>query len=148
MRPLQRPFGKKQLFFKGLIMIKARFFIYLLITAKASLLICCYSFTGANLSPDIKTIEISNFPNYASLVNPNLSQSFTLDLQDYFNTRTPLDLTTKDGDLQIEGEITDYRITTTAQTGNQSLLNRLTITLKVRYFNRFDDDQSFEKNIQ
>ena len=122
-----------------------QFFLYGLMFVMANLFLSCYSFTGTNLSPDVKTIEISYFPNYASLINPDLSQSLTSDLQNYFQTRTPLDLTNKNGDLRIEGEITNYRVTPTAETGSQSLLNRLTISVKVRYFNRFDADQNFEK---
>ena len=123
----------------------ARFFIYMSMQIMAFLIISCYSFTGTNISPEIKTIEISYFPNYSSLINPDLSQSFTDYLQDFFQTRSPLALTDKNGNLYIEGEITDYKLTSVANTGDESLLNRLTISVKVRYFNRFDADQNFEK---
>ena len=44
----------------------------------------CYSFTGNSLNHDEKTIQIKNFPNNAALVNPNLSQEFSIALQNRF----------------------------------------------------------------
>ena len=32
-----------------------------------------YSFTGASIPPDAKTISVATFPNYAPTVNPQLS---------------------------------------------------------------------------
>jgi len=36
-----------------------------------------YSFTGASISPEVKTISIQYFPNNAPLIEATLSQSFT-----------------------------------------------------------------------
>ena len=49
-----------------------------------------YSFTGASISPEIKTISIASFPNQASLVQPSLSQVFTEKLKDKFVSQTNL----------------------------------------------------------
>ena len=43
-----------------------------------------YSFTGASISSDIKTVSIKYFPNKASIVQPSLSQVFTEKLKDKF----------------------------------------------------------------
>lgn len=105
-----------------------------------------YSFTGASISPDVKTVQISDFPNYAQLVNPGLEQAFTIGLQDLFLNQTNLDLVTNNGDLQFEGEITEYRVTPSANTGNSTAAqNRLTIAVKVRFYNNKDEEQNFEK---
>ena len=69
-----------------------------------------YSFSGTNIQPDVKTIQIDYFPNNAILVEPSLSQTFTLKLQDLFLTQTNLNLVKSGGDLQFEGEITGYKI--------------------------------------
>ncbi|MGZ5273899.1 MAG: hypothetical protein ACXWCA_06275, partial [Kaistella sp.] len=50
----------------------------------------CYSFTGSSLSPETKTIQIKDFPNNAALMNPNLAQQFSTDIQNRFLQRTTL----------------------------------------------------------
>jgi hypothetical protein len=104
-----------------------------------------YSFTGASIPPEIKTINIKYFPNNASLVVPNLSQKITNGLQDKFTSETNLRLVNDGGDLLLEGSITDYNTTPVAIQGNdQAALNRLTITIEVNYTNNSNDNQSFE----
>jgi hypothetical protein len=104
-----------------------------------------YSFTGASISPKIKTISVQYFPNYAPLVNATLSQTFTQALKDKFTSQTNLNFVDKSGDIQFEGQITDYSNQPTAIQGNQTAAqNRLTITVKVKYTNTFEDKLSFE----
>ena len=78
-----------------------------------ALLSSCYSFTGNSLNHDEKTIQIKNFPNNAALVNANLSQEFSIALQNRFLQRSGLKGTTENPDVLIEGEITDYSISPT-----------------------------------
>lgn len=104
-----------------------------------------YSFTGASISPDIKSISIQQFPNLAMLVQPTLSQSFTMALRDKFASQTNLNILQNNGDLNIEGEITGYTNQPVAIQGNQqAALNRLTITVKVRFINKKNNKQDFE----
>ncbi len=104
-----------------------------------------YSFTGASISPDVKTISIIQFPNNAPLVQPTLSQTLTLALRDKFASQTNLNLVKTNGDLNIEGEITDYSVQAIAvQANQQAALNRLTITVKVNFTNTKNDKQDFE----
>lgn len=106
-----------------------------------------YSFTGTNLHPDVKTVQIDYFPNNAILVEPTLSQKFTLDLQDLFLTQTNLDLVKSGGDLQFEGEITGYKINPMSATAGQTAAqNRLTITVNVRFYNNLNEDDNFERS--
>jgi hypothetical protein len=103
-----------------------------------------YSFTGASIPPEVKTIQIDQFPNNAPLVNPTLSQVFTDGLRDKYQSQTSLVIVTDDGDLLVEGEITDYNTRPAAvQSDDVAALNRLTITVKVTYTNKFDESQSF-----
>ena len=104
-----------------------------------------YSFTGASISPDVKTITIQTFPNNAPLVMPTLSRSFTETLRDYFTTQTNLSLTDRGGDLTLEGSITDYSAKPVAIQGNEvAAQTRLTITVKVKFTNRKNEKQNFE----
>jgi hypothetical protein len=104
-----------------------------------------YSFTGGNTG-DAKTIQIDFFPNQAPLVEPALTQRFTNDLQDLFTRQTNLTLTNTNGDLHFSGEITGYRITPMSGTSNQTAAqNRLTVSVNVRFENKFIDKDNFEK---
>lgn len=113
----------------------------------------CYSFTGSSLSPETQTILIHEFPNNAALMNPNLSQQFSTDIQNRFLQRTTLKGASTDPDILIEGEITDYSITPTtissavnAPGGNiQAAQNKLTITVKVHYENKIEPEKSFDR---
>ncbi len=106
-----------------------------------------YSFTGTNLHPDVKTVQIDYFPNNAILVEPSLSQDFTIKFQDLFTTQTNLTLVKSGGDLQFEGEITGYKINPMTATAQQTAAqNRLTITVNVRFFNNKLEEDNFEKS--
>jgi hypothetical protein len=104
-----------------------------------------YSFTGASISPDIKTVSVDFFPNRALMVNPNLSQVFTEKLKDTFLNQTNLDLVKNDGDLQFSGAIVDYRTSPVAITGDMASQTRLTITVQVSFVNTKDPDKNFDK---
>ena len=115
----------------------------------ASILSSCgvYSFTGASISPDIKTISISRFQNNAQLVEPTLSEKLTNAIRDKFTTETNLILLEKGGDLRMEGEIVRYVTTPVAIQANQTAaLNRLSITIKVRFTNTKDESMDYESN--
>ncbi len=59
--------------------------------------------------------------------------------------QTSLDMVEAGGDLAFEGEIIDYRTTPVAITSEQTAaLNRLTITVNVRFVNMFDETKNFE----
>jgi hypothetical protein len=106
-----------------------------------------YSFTGANLSPDIKTFTVYYFPNRARLVNPTLSQSFTEQLKAKLQRQTSLDELEDGGDIEFEGQITGYEVRPMSiQKDDMAAQNRLTITVKVKYTNNKVPDESFEKS--
>jgi len=111
-----------------------------------------YSFTGASISPDVKTISIQTFYNNAPLGPSNMSVTFTEKIKDYYQQNTSLQLVDNNGDLQIDGFIANYTITpVAANTGTDgqdfAALSRITITVSATYINlkdpTFDFDQSF-----
>lgn len=104
-----------------------------------------YSFTGASIPAEAKTVSVQYFPNQAQLINPTLSNDFTTALRDAMMNQTSLDMVESGGDLAFEGEIVDYRTTPVAITAGQTAaLNRLTITVNVRFVNLFDETKNFE----
>ena len=104
-----------------------------------------YSFSGASIPPEAKTVSVQYFPNQAQLINPTLSNDFTTALRDAIMNQTSLDMVESGGDLAFEGEITDYNTSPVAITAGQTAaLNRLTITVNVRFVNLYDDSKNFE----
>ena len=111
-----------------------------------------YSFTGASISPTVKTISIQTFFNNATLGPSNMSVLFTESIKDYYQQNTSLSLVDDNGDLQIDGYIADYTITPVSATasGNNdqadfASMSRITITVFASYINTQDDEFDFER---
>lgn len=119
----------------------------LMVFAWASMLPSCgiYSFTGASIPAEARTISVENFPNNALLVEPILSNEITMALRDKFMNQTNLRMVEMNGDLAFEGEITDFKTEPVAiQADQTAAFNRLSITVNVRFYNKFEEDKSFE----
>ena len=110
-----------------------------------------YSFTGASIPENAETVQVNLFTNDAansigSTFEPGLDRDFTNAMQEVLLNQTNLELTGVNGDLIYEGEITEYRVTPTTATAQQTAAqNRLTISINVRYINTNNEEDSFEK---
>ena len=105
-----------------------------------------YKFTGASIPVEANTISVATFQNRASLVVPGLTQTITDALIDMCRAQTNLDMVSSGGDLSFEGEITDYKTQPLTVSGNeQAAMNRFSISVRVRYVNAFNDDNSFDQ---
>jgi hypothetical protein len=106
-----------------------------------------YSFSGASISPQVKTLSVQYFQNRASLVQPGLSQFLTDALIDKCKAQTSLKLVNGLGDVNFDGEITDYTTRPgTVGADGQAANNRFTITVRVKFTNAIDPDLSFEQS--
>lgn len=126
----------------------------LMLAVWAPLLISCgvsvnYSMTGA--STTAKTISITEFYNNADLGPANMSQVLTNDLKNYFVQNSSLSVVAEEGELQLEGEIMDLRITPISPTAtddpteiNRASSTRLTITVRATYINTLNETMSFK----
>jgi len=110
-----------------------------------------YSFTGASIPAGTKTFQVNFFENLAgnrpgSIVEPGLDQEFTIALQDLFLNQTNLSIVNKEGDLLYEGEIVEFSVTPMSATSEiKAAQNRLTMEVNLRYSNKKNEDDSFEK---
>jgi hypothetical protein len=111
-----------------------------------------YNFTGGNVG-EAKTFQVNYFQNYAtqspgSTFEPGMDRDFTLALQDRILNQTSLDLVNNgNADLLYEGEITEYRISPMSATSQQTASqNRLSIRVKVRFYNKTKEDADFEQS--
>ncbi|GAB1857320.1 LptE family protein [Flavobacteriaceae bacterium MHTCC 0001] len=105
-----------------------------------------YSFTGASISPDTKTFQINRFENNSLLVEPGLEVTFRNTMIQILENQTNLNNVNTNGDIVYEGEITEYRISPTTSTAqNTAAQNRLTISVKVHFFDKNDPEAEFEQ---
>lgn len=106
-----------------------------------------YSFTGASIPPEAKTINIAYFKNKAPTVQPTLSTVFSDKIQEYFVSQSNLNqIYNGVADITITGEISQYNIAPIAlQSNDMAAKNRLTIGVRVRYVSRFDPKSNFEQ---
>lgn len=106
-----------------------------------------YSFSGASIPLEAKTVSVPYFPNNAPMVAPSLSSTLTDALQDKFARQTKLQLVSTGGDLAFEGEITNYTSTPAAITSAETAaMNRLTITVKVKFTNIYEPQNNYNKS--
>lgn len=105
-----------------------------------------YSLSGASIPAGAKTFSVAYFTNNAPMVSPTLSTTLTEALKDKFSRQTKLEMVEEGGDFAFEGEITGYTSTTASvSSDNYALLNRLTITVRVRFTNAIEPDNSFNQ---
>ncbi len=122
--------------------------LFTLITVLLGLQSCRvnYSFSGINISKDIKTFQVDYFPNNASLVVPGLNEDFRNMLIDRIDQQTSLTQVNENGDIIFQGEITDYYVEPVALTAGQTAgQNRLNIKIRIEYINNKDEEENLTK---
>lgn len=123
-------------------------FNILILTISLSLLSGCgyYKFTGITVPTGTTTYQVNYFQNDAPLIEPGLERTFTNTLADLIQNQTSLQLVTSGADITYEGEITEYRISpTTATANNTAAQNRLTISVRVRYYEKQNPDNDLNQ---
>lgn len=129
--------------------MKFKILKYLLPIISLSILISCkptVSLSGASIPEEAKTISVAVFLNNTSLGPPTLSQRFTEKLRDIVSQQTRLSLIKNNADLQFEGFISDYNVAPIAiQSNDQAGQNRLTISVNVKFINKFEASKGFEQ---
>lgn len=106
-----------------------------------------YKFNGANINyQTTKSISIADFPNNAAMVNPTLSPSLTEGIRDLFSRQTRLQILSKGGDLELEGEIVGYDISQGAISKDGfAMEGKLTIRVTIHFTNNIYPEESFDK---
>lgn len=120
-----------------------------LILLTTLLFISCYNFKGITIPNEMKTYKVENF----TLANANapidLDQEFTESLRRKIREESKLLNTTGESDVTYSGQITMYKVSFVAPTGeNTTSLNRLEIGIKVEFTNSLNEDESWSKSYQ
>ncbi|MBK8951525.1 MAG: LptE family protein [Chitinophagaceae bacterium] len=91
-----------------------------------------YGFTDASIPDSIKTIKINLIENRAQYINPQLAPSLTEKLRQKFLSQTKMSLTNNDNaDWELNCEIRDYSLSTSAISGQQAANNRVTVGVHI-----------------
>ena len=108
-----------------------------------------YSFSGTSIQPDVKTIYIEPVINNAMKINPSLANQFHEALCDKYKRLTKLQQVEdeEEGDLYVKATIESYQVAATAITADEvAAMNRLTVTVKVKFVNVKYPEDNFEKS--
>lgn len=106
-----------------------------------------YKFNGASIDYNkTKTIQIVDFPIRSSYVWGPMASIFNNQLKDQFANHTKLSQVRRNGDLKIEGEITQYSQRNKAVTAQgESAQVELSMTVNVRFTNNANHSEDFER---
>ena len=106
-----------------------------------------YKFNGASIDyTKTKTIQINDFPIRASYVWGPMAPMFNNALKDMFANHTRLTQVKRNGDMKIEGEITQYsQRNKSVSSEGYSAQTELSITVNVRFVNNAYHSLDFER---
>tara|TARA_B100000530_G_scaffold259080_1_gene172388 strand:- start:152 stop:649 length:498 start_codon:yes stop_codon:yes gene_type:complete len=104
-----------------------------------------YSFTGASIPSEAKSVSVKYFTSKTNNAPASLNQTITEALKEIILSQTNLMIEEISEELIFTGEITEYKIKPIAIQANETAgKNRLTISLYVKYKNNYVKEQSFE----
>ena len=106
-----------------------------------------YRLDGASIDyTKTKTIQIADFPIRSSYVWGPMGPMFNNELKDVFANHTRLQQVKRNGDLVIEGEITQYsQRNKSVSSEGYSAQTELSITVNVRFTNNVNHKEDFER---
>lgn len=96
-----------------------------------------YSFTGASVPAEIKTVRVQPFGYKARYTNSQLSPQLTEKLRQKIISQTKLTQVSNDNaDYDISGFVSQYDVTTSGISNQQVATNRLTVAVNITLLNR------------
>jgi len=126
-----------------------KFGIFFVVSCTVLLAACTvsYKFNGASIDyTKVKTITIADFPIRSAYVWGPMQSIFNNRLKDEFANHTKLQQVKRNGDLKIEGEITNYtQRNKSVSSDGQSAQTELAMTVNVRFTNNANHSEDFER---
>ena len=106
-----------------------------------------YKFNGASIDyTKTKTIQIAQFPIRSAYVWAPMQAIFNNELTDVFARQTKLRQVSRNGDLQLAGEIVEYsQYNKAVSADGYSSQTQLKMTVNVRFVNNANHDEDFEQ---
>ena len=129
------------------IMMRVKTVVAALMTLVLASCTVSYKFNGASIDySKTKTIEIADFPIRSSYVWAPMGSIFNNQLKDIFANHTRLIQVKRNGDMKIEGEITQYSQRNKSVTSEgTSAQAELSMTVNVRFTNNANHNEDFEQ---
>lgn len=129
------------------IVMRVRTIVAALMTLVLASCTVSYKFNGASIDySKTKTIEIADFPIRSSYVWAPMGSIFNNQLKDIFANHTRLIQVRRNGDMKIEGEITQYSQRNKSVTSEgTSAQAELSMTVNVRFTNNANHNEDFEQ---
>lgn len=124
--------------------------VFILVGFVALTFVSCsvsYKFNMSSIDyTKVKTIQIADFPIRSSYVWGPMGPMFNNRLKEQFADHTKLSQVRRNGDLKIEGEITNYtQKNKSVSAEGYSAQTELAITVTVRFTNNTNHQEDFEK---
>jgi hypothetical protein len=124
---------------------------HLIILLVVSILMACkvsLTFNGASIDyTKTKTIQIADFPIRSTYVWGPMGGMFNNALKDIFASHTKLSQVKRNGDLKLEGEITQYSQRNKGiSSEGYSAQTELSMTVNVRFTNNVNHAEDFERS--
>ena len=106
-----------------------------------------YKFNGASINyNETKTIQIADFPIRSSYVWGPMASIFNNQLKDTYANHTRLIQVKRNGDMKVEGEITQYsQRNKSVNSEGVSAQTELSMTVNVRFTNNKNHKEDFER---
>lgn len=125
-------------------MKRIRILLLLFVSFLISACSVSYSFTGASISPQVKSYTIYDFTDQIRQ-NPTLSDYMGEQMKDKFTRQTSLNYVNDGGDLEFEGSIIGYDVKPiSVQSNNEASQSRLTIRVSMKFTNNKEPENDFE----
>lgn len=107
-----------------------------------------YKFTGASIDyTKVRTISMTQFQNRAPYQWAPMASMLNEALNDAFVQKTKLQQVSRNGDLQLDGEITAYdQFNKSVSSDGYSSLVQLKLTVNVRFTNNTNHNEDFERS--
>ncbi|MEZ4916945.1 MAG: LPS assembly lipoprotein LptE [Chitinophagales bacterium] len=104
-----------------------------------------YSFTGASINPNIRTISVQYISDKSGNSPATASDIFTNTLKEKMLNATSLSFVNNGGDVEFDGFISSYNYSIQAPTGTlTSDLRRITMQVSITYINNVEEESGFE----
>lgn len=122
--------------------------VVLLILAVVSIQGTCRVGTrDVSIEPEAKTVKINLIENRARYNNPQLAPKLTDKLRQKIVNQTRLTQTNGEADYEISAVITDYSVSTSGISNQQTSSNNLNVTVHVVYVNKVKPSRNFEADV-
>lgn len=109
----------------------------------------CYTFKDVSIPQEIQTVRVNIFENRARYVNPQLAPQLTERLRQKINNQTRLkQVEDSDADYDIYCKVTNYAVTTSGISNQQSASNRLAVSVQIVVKNNKNPKENIESTAQ